>query len=70
MDFRLARHAEWEMARRGIPLALVRAVMDRPEQRLVDESARVVGFTSRGCGSKMGKCIYCESSWPKINDRP
>jgi hypothetical protein len=38
MDFRLSRHAEWEMARRGIPLALVRAVMEHPEQRLVDES--------------------------------
>jgi len=26
------------MARRGIPLALVQAVMDHPEQRLIDES--------------------------------
>jgi hypothetical protein len=40
MDFRLSRHAEWEMTRRGISLALVQAVMDRPEQRLVDESRR------------------------------
>ena len=38
MDSRLSRHAEWEMARRGIPLALVRAVMDHPDQRLADES--------------------------------
>jgi hypothetical protein len=38
MDFRLSRHAEWEMNRRGIPLALVQAVMDQPEQRLVDDS--------------------------------
>jgi hypothetical protein len=38
MEFRLSRHAEWEMARRSIPLALVRAVMDAPEQRLRDES--------------------------------
>ena len=38
MDFRLSRHAEWEMIRRGIPLALLQAVMDRPEQRLADES--------------------------------
>ena len=38
MDFRFSRHAEWEMARRGIPLALVEAVMEHPEQRLVDES--------------------------------
>ena len=38
MDFRLSRHAEWEMARRGIPLALVQAVMGNPEQRVVDES--------------------------------
>jgi Domain of unknown function (DUF4258) len=38
MDFRLSRHAEWEMARRGIPPELVQAVMDQPEQRLVDES--------------------------------
>jgi hypothetical protein len=39
MDFRLARHAEWEMSRRGIPRELVQAVMDQPEQRLVDESS-------------------------------
>ena len=38
MDYRLSRHAEWEMTRRGIPLALVQAVMDHPEQRLADES--------------------------------
>jgi hypothetical protein len=38
MDFRLSRHAEWEMTRRGIPLALVRAVMDQPGQRLADVS--------------------------------
>jgi hypothetical protein len=38
IDFRLSSHAEWEMTRRGIPLALVRAVMDNPEQRLVDDS--------------------------------
>jgi hypothetical protein len=29
---------EWEMTRRGIPLALVQAVMDQPEQRLSDDS--------------------------------
>jgi hypothetical protein len=38
MDFRLSSHAEWEMARRGIPLELVQAVMDHPEQRLIDGS--------------------------------
>jgi hypothetical protein len=37
-NFRLSRHAEWEMARRGIPLPLVQAVMDHPEQRRADES--------------------------------
>jgi hypothetical protein len=36
MDFRLSRHAEWEMARRGIPPALVQAVLYGPEQRLAD----------------------------------
>src|SRR5436853_3880700 len=30
MDFRLSRHAEWEMTRRGIPLALVEEVMQNP----------------------------------------
>jgi len=30
-QFRVSSHAEWEMARRGIPLALVQAVMDYPE---------------------------------------
>jgi len=38
MNFRLSRHAEWEMARRAIPHALLQAVMDHPEQRCVDES--------------------------------
>ena len=38
MDFRLSRHAEWEMTRRSIPLMLVQDVMNHPEQRLVDES--------------------------------
>jgi len=38
VNFRLSLHAEWEMARRGIPLALVQAVMDHPGQRIVDES--------------------------------
>jgi len=38
MDFRVSRHAEWEMARRGIPLVLVQAVAGNPEQRVVDES--------------------------------
>lgn len=38
MEFRLSRHAEWEMARRSIPLALVQTVMDAAEQRLRDES--------------------------------
>ena len=30
--------AKWEMTRRGIPLALVQAVIDHPEQRQLDES--------------------------------
>jgi Domain of unknown function (DUF4258) len=38
MDFRLSRHAEWEMRRRGIPLALVQAVMEHPEQCLADDA--------------------------------
>jgi hypothetical protein len=38
MDFRVSSHAEWEMARRGIPLALVQAVMEHPDQRLADGS--------------------------------
>lgn len=38
MEFQLSRHAEWEMARRGLPAAMVQAVMDAPEQRLRDES--------------------------------
>ena len=40
MDFRLSGHAEWEMNRRSIPLGLVQAVMDHPEQRLVDETSK------------------------------
>lgn len=39
MDFRLTRHAEWEMTRRGIPFALLHAVLQHPEQRLADQSS-------------------------------
>jgi hypothetical protein len=45
MKFRLSRHAEWEMTRRGIPPALVQAVVDHPEQRLID-------------GARKGRWIY------------
>lgn len=40
MEFRLSSHAEWEMVRRGIPMDLVQAVAERPEQRLIDESCK------------------------------
>jgi hypothetical protein len=56
MDFRLPSHAEWEMTRRGIPLALVRAmIMNHPEQRLVD-------------GSQQGRWIY-QSRFPFDDER-
>src|ERR1017187_4385346 len=72
MDFRLSRHAEWEMDRRGIPLALVQAVMDHPEQRLVDESGtgrwipvavtvrrwENVSIASRGGRRRSAACDY------------
>ncbi len=44
MEFRLSRHAEWEMGRRGIPLKLVRCVLDAPEQCLPEGAA--------------GTCVY------------
>jgi hypothetical protein len=69
MEFRVSHHAEWEMARRGIPLVLVQAVAENPEQRVVDESHPAVGFASRGYCSKMGRCIYCESWWTKMSSR-
>jgi len=34
MDFRLSRHAEWELSRRQIPRELLEAVVQNPEQRL------------------------------------
>ena len=39
MEYRISRHAEWEMARPGIPPAFVQAAMYHPEQRLIDESS-------------------------------
>jgi hypothetical protein len=53
MDFRLSRHAEWEMNRRSIPLLLVKAVMDHPEQRIVDESCT-------------GRCEFAHYIWPTL----
>ncbi len=38
MRFQLSRHAQWEMARRSLPVAMVQAVVNAPEQRLRDES--------------------------------
>jgi hypothetical protein len=46
-EFRVSRHAEWEMARRGIPLAMARSVVDAPEQRLRDESGSAWIYQSR-----------------------
>lgn len=39
MNFRVSRHALWEMVRRGIPMALVHTVVENPEQRIADESS-------------------------------
>ena len=38
MEFHFSNHAEWEMARRGIPRAAVESVLAGPEQRVPDES--------------------------------
>jgi len=59
LEFRLCRHAEWEMSRRGISLALVPVVMDHPEKRLVDEFRVPLDFVSRGDRSQVGECICC-----------
>jgi len=69
MKFRLTRHAEWEMARRGIPLELVQRVIDDPEQRVVDESGTGRWIYQSVCHSKMRQCIYCESLWMKMTSR-
>ncbi len=50
MEFRLSRHAEWEMASRGLSLAMVQAVVDAPEQRLRDKF-------------RAGVCIYQSRLW-------
>jgi len=34
MRIRISRHAEWELNRRGIPLRMIEAVADHPEQRI------------------------------------
>ena len=34
----MSSHAEWEMQRRGIPTAMVQAVLNGPEQRMPDDS--------------------------------
>lgn len=38
MDFRMSRHAEWEIARRGIAPEVIRHVLSAPEQRIGDDS--------------------------------
>jgi hypothetical protein len=69
MDFRLSHHAEWEMTRRGIPLVLVQAVMDHPEQRLVDESRAGRWIHQSRLRFEDGK-MYLLRSWSmKMNSR-
>jgi hypothetical protein len=38
MKFRLSSHAAWEMERRGIPNAMLEAVLNSSEQRVPDEA--------------------------------
>jgi hypothetical protein len=67
MDFRLSRQAEWEMTRRGIPLALVQAVMEHPEQRLIDESCTGRRIYQSQLPFENGKMYRCGSWWTKRN---
>ncbi|MBE7501697.1 MAG: DUF4258 domain-containing protein [Verrucomicrobiales bacterium] len=46
MKHRLSTHVEREMERRGIPLAVVRAVLDAPAQ-IVPEHGEVVCYQSQ-----------------------
>jgi hypothetical protein len=39
MNFRISRHAQAEMERRGIPSALVEAVLSAPEQKVSGHGA-------------------------------
>lgn len=38
MTYRLSRHAEWEAARRQLPLALIEGVLSSPGQRVADDA--------------------------------
>jgi hypothetical protein len=69
MHFRLSRHAEWEMTRRGIAPELVRAVIDHPEQRQVDESRPDRWIHQSRLRFEDGKNICCESWWMKMRSR-
>lgn len=42
MKFQLSRHAEWELARRQVPRALLESVLETPEQRLAQPDGKVV----------------------------
>ncbi|MGA3026318.1 MAG: hypothetical protein ABSF98_16260 [Bryobacteraceae bacterium] len=46
MDFRLSRHAEWEMTRRGVPLALVQAAMDQSRVVVAEDEQPPVIITA------------------------
>ena len=70
MRFRLSRHAEWEMSRRGIALELVEAVIDHPEQRQIDESHPDRWIYQSRLRFKDGKIYCCESWWTKTRSRP
>ena len=60
MEFRISRHAEWEMTRRGIPLALVQAAMDHPE--LWTHPRGPLDPPVAVAVQKMGRYIRCGSS--------
>jgi len=40
--FRLSRHAQWQLARRRIPLELLEEVLERPEQTIAESGGKTI----------------------------
>jgi len=65
MQFVLSRHAQHEVQRRTIPLALLDSVLQQPQQIIVEASGRKVYQSQLDFG--YGKSFCCAQSSPTMS---
>ena len=53
MRYRLSQHARQEMERRGIPIALVEEVLDKPDQVVPERAGKKAYQSQKSIGGKI-----------------